>query len=329
MTATCLHVLIDRGLIDVDAPVAKYWPEFAHNGKGAVTVAMLMSHQAGLPLWEQELPKDALLDWALVTNALAEQAPIWEPGTGHGYHGMTLGFLEGELVRRVTGRSLGTFLRDEIANPLGADVWIGLPESEENRVAEVILSDFSASAVYAKMMAEPDWVGTKMFTNVGDAFSPGNIDARSYHAAEAPATGGLASARGLARLYAPLSVDGSVDGVRIVRPTALPGMRNIRSASSCDLMLRLATTFTLGFSKSWGARKDGPGNYAIIGEHAFGAPGMGGSMAFADGEARLSFGYTMNQCGGGVGLNDRGQSLIDAAYSARGYSSHKPGFWVR
>jgi CubicO group peptidase (beta-lactamase class C family) len=329
MAATCLHVLIDRGLLNVEAPVAYYWPEFAANGKGRVTVAMLMSHQAGLPLWQAEIPPGGLLDWTLVTSALAEQAPIWEPGTCHGYHGMTLGFLEGELVRRITGKSIGTFLREEIAEPLDADVWIGLPESEEERVAPIMLSDFSASAVYAKMLAEPSWVGTKMFTNVGEAFTAENIDSRAYHAAEAPATGGLASAQGLARLYAPLSLNGSIDGVRVVRPSALPGMRSIRSASSCDLMLRLATTFTLGFSKSWGVRQDGAGNYAIIGEDAFGTPGMGGSMGFADGNARMSFGYVMNQCGSGIALNERGQSLIDAAYRAVGFTSHEPGFWVR
>lgn len=330
MTATCMHVLIDRGLVDVDAPVARYWPEFAANGKADVTVAMVLAHQAGLPFWEEEIPKDGLLDWNLATSRLAQQAPLWEPGTRHGYHGMTHGFLVGEIMRRVTGKSVGRFLRDEVAQPLGADVWIGLPESEEPRVVPVILAPFDAnSAMFAKVLNEPDWIGARMLTNCGELFGPERINSRQFRAAESPATGGVCSAHGLARMYAPLAGDGSIDGVRIVSPRALPGMRRIRSASSCDIQLQIATTFTLGFSNSWGSRQRGEGNYVVLGERAFGTPGMGGSMGFADGEAQLAFGYVMNRLGVGVGLNERSQSLIDATYRAVGYSSSDTGQWVR
>ena len=331
MAATCMHILIDRGQLDVAAPVAKYWPEFAAAGKEAVTVRMVMSHQAGLPLWQQELPDHAFLDWNLVTQCLAEEAPVWEPGTGHGYHAMTLGFLEGEIVRRITGKSIGTFFREEIGEPLGADVWIGLPETEEHRVSDLILEEYTShSAFIAKAMREPDWIGNRMLGNVGgDTFSAENMNSRAYHEAEAPASGGIASARGLARMYAPLSLDGSIDGIRIVSPGSLPGMRTPCSASSVDLMLRMPTQFTLGYSKSWGARSDGGGNHVIMGENAFGAPGMGGSIGFADGDARMSFGYVMNLNRRGVGLYDRGQSLVDAAYRAVGFSSSDPGFWTR
>lgn len=108
LAATCLHVLADRGLIDFDAPVARYWPEFAANGKAGITVAMALSHQAGLPVWQAPLPQDALLNWDLAARRLADEPPLWEPGTAHGYHGLTIGWLEGELVRRVTGRTIGT-----------------------------------------------------------------------------------------------------------------------------------------------------------------------------------------------------------------------------
>ena len=330
MTAICMHVLIDRGLIDLDAPVAQYWPEFATNGKSDITVATVMSHQAGLPVWQAELPKDGLLDWDAAVRALAREKPIWEPGTCHGYHGTTIGFLEGELIRLVTGKTVGSFLREEVAGPLQADAWIGLPESEEPRVAEVSIVEADPnSAMFAKLMAEPNWVGWKLIHNTGGTNDPANINTRAYRAAENPSVGGVASARGLARLFSPFSRDGAVDGLRLVRPTALPAMRHPRSASDCDLMLRLPTTFSLGFAKSWGARKSGPGNHVIIGEQAFGAPGRGGSIGFADGEAKISFGYVMNRHGGGVGLNDRGQSLVDAAYRALGYTSSDPGCWVR
>jgi CubicO group peptidase (beta-lactamase class C family) len=330
LSATCLNVLIDRGELDIDAPVAHYWPEFAAKGKAGISVAMALSHQAGLPFWQTPVPKGGLLDWEFAVGALASEAPIWEPGTCHGYHGMTSGFIWGELVRRISGKSIGTFLREEIAAPLGCDVWIGLPEAEEHRVSHVVLADFDPnSKMFAKAIAEPHWQGGRMLDNCGELFSPQMINSRAFRAAEGPATGGVVSGHGLARLYAPLSLDGSLDGIRIVKESTLPGMRTARSASGIDLMLRLPTTFTLAFSKTWGRRQDGEGNYMILGEQAFGTPGMGGSIGFADGQARMSFGYTMNRLGPGVAINQRGQGLIDAAYRAQGFTSDQPGFWVR
>ena len=330
MAATCIHVLADRGLIDFEAPVADYWPEFAANGKEHITVAMALSHQAGLPCWQHPLPPGAFLDFDFVAQRLAQEVPIWEPGTAHGYHAVTIGVIEGELVKRITGRRIGEFLRNEVAGPLGADIWIGLPESEEARVAPLILSEGNpASPMAQKLMSDAEWYGWKLISNSGGDVSHESVNGRARHAAEIPAAGGLASARGLARLYAPLSLDGAVDGIRLVQPGALCAMRMTRSASDCDLLLQVPTTFTLGFSKSWGSRVLGPGEHVILGEHAFGTPGMGGSIGFADGEARMSFGYVMNRHGSGVGLNDRGQSLIDAAYRAMGFSQSPAGPWVR
>lgn len=257
-------------------------------------------------------------------------APLWEPGTAHGYHGLTIGWLEGELVRRISGRSLGTFFRQEVAEPLGADAWIGLPHAEHHRVAEMELpvADM-ASDFFRKIAEEPDWYGAKLVTNDGGDIRPGAVNGSARLAMEHPSAGGVTNARAIAHIYAPLSRDGGLGDVRLVSAARLPGMRMARSASSCDLILRLPTTFTLGFSKTWGARRLGPGSHVIIGEHAFGTPGFGGSLGFADGDAGLAFGYVMNRMGGGVGLNDRGQGLVDAAYRAAGYRTSEPGFWVR
>lgn len=328
MAATCMHMMAERGLLDFDAPVAKYWPEFAAKGKEGITVAMALSHQAGLPVWQAELPPRALHDFDLLVERLTAEAPVWEPGTTQGYHPVTIGVIEGELVRRITGQTIGAFLRDEIARPLGADIWIGLPESEEHRVATLYLSERNPnSPMMRKAASDPAWIGWSFINNVGG--DRDNVNLRERHAAEIPAAGGIATARGLARLYAPLSRDGGVDGVRLVQPASLHAMREVRSASDCDVLLRIPTTFTLGFSKSWGDRRLGSGQHVILGMNAFGTPGMGGSIGFADTEARMSFGYVMNRHGSGVGLNERGQGLVDAAYRSLGFTSSAAGCWVR
>lgn len=328
MAATCMHMLADRGLLDFDAPVATYWPEFAANNKQSITVGMVLSHQAGVPVWQDELPPRALHDFDLLAERLAAEPPVWEPGTTHGYHPVTIGVVEGELVRRVTGRTIGTFLREEVALPLGADIWIGLPESEEHRVATLYLSERDPrSPMMRKAASDPTWIGWRFLNNVGGDRE--NVNLRERHAAEIPAAGGIVTARGLARMYAPLSRDGAVDDVRLLQPTSLYAMREIRSASDCDVLLRIPTTFTLGFSKSWGDRRLGSGQHVILGKNAFGTPGMGGSIGFADTDARMSFAYVMNQLGSGVGLNERGQGLIDAAYRSLGFASTATGFWDR
>ncbi len=226
--------------------------------------------------------------------------------------------------------TIGAVFRRAVAEPLGADAWIGLPEAEHHRVSELELPAPDMSSSFFRTIAdEADWYGAKLATNDGGDIAPGAVNGPRRRAMEHPSAGGITHARGLAHVYAPLSLDGALGEVRLVSPDRLPGMRTVRSASSCDLILRLPTTFTLGFSKTWGARSLGPGNYVILGEHAFGTPGFGGSLGFADGEARLSFGYVMNRMGGGVGLNERGQGLVDAAYRAVGYRTSDPGFWIR
>lgn len=330
LAAVCMHMLADRGLIDFAAPIARYWPEFAANGKSHITVAMLMAHQAGLPVFQQPLPSGAFTDWTLVTNRLAAEPPVWEPGTQSGYHAVTLGFMQGEIVRRVTGCTIGEFLRSQVCEPLGAEAWIGLPDEHHHRVATASLDDPNpASGLYRKVTDEPASLAAKIVTNTGDDISPASINSPARRRAEIPAAGGIANARGLARIYAALANGGAIDGIRLVSAERLPLMRTVRAAAARDQILQVATTFTLGFSKSWGDRALGEGEFAILGEHAFGTVGMGGSVGFADGDAQLAFGYVMNRHGAGIGLNSRGQSLIDAAYRAVGYRSSAPGFWIR
>jgi len=140
-TALCAHMLVERGLLDLEAPVVRYWPEFGQAGKESIPVKMLLNHQSGLAAISEPLPAGALFDWELMIRALERQAPFWQPGTRNGYHGFTFGYLVGEVVRRVSGKSLGAFFREEVAEPLGLDFWIGLPEALENRVAPIIPAD--------------------------------------------------------------------------------------------------------------------------------------------------------------------------------------------
>src|SRR4051812_21771530 len=208
-TAMCANKLAQEGSLDVDAPAARYWPEFAAGGKGAIPVSFLLSHQAGLAWIDGEMTLEQALSWDPVVDALAQQVPHYEPGSQHGYHATTYGWLVGEIVRRVSGRSVGAYFRDEIAAPLGLDFWIGLPESEEPRVAPLVggladplISEDPEVAAFVDEIMGPE-------TNLGKAlFAPGNAltspdiwNSRALHAAEIPAANGIGDARSLARMY--------------------------------------------------------------------------------------------------------------------------------
>ncbi len=209
MTALTALLLADRGELDVHAPVAKYWPEFAANGKAAVTVAQVMAHSAGLSGWKAPLSKADLYDWDKVTSLLAAQPPFWEPGTAPGYHALTQGYLVGEVVRRITGRSLGTVFRTEIAEPLGADFHIGLPASEDHRVAELI------PPPPGQGMAEGDDLPELTANMSNNPRVPVEVtQTRAWRGAEIPAAGGHGNARAIARVHAILANGGEVDGRR-------------------------------------------------------------------------------------------------------------------
>lgn len=341
-TALCAHILIERGLLDLEAPVMHYWPAFGQAGKQAIAVKMLLNHQAGLPAISEPLPSGAFYDWEHMVQALERQAPFWEPGSRHGYHGFTFGYLVGELIRRVSGVSLGTFFRQEVAEPLGLDFWMGLPEAHEHRVAPVLPAPPPApgdpvSPMMQAIAANPTSLQAQLLLNTGGYMQPGpdgvfGFNSRAAHAAEMGAVGGLTNARGLAGMYAPLANGGRLKEVTLVNRDTLARMAAVSSASNQDASILLPTRFSLGYAKTVDNRRV-PGatedDSLILSEEAFGHPGFGGAIGFADPRARLSFGYTMNTMGQGSGLNARGQSLIDAAYLSLGYRSNAGGSWVK
>ena len=308
MTAVCAHVLADRGQLDFDKPVARYWPEFAAAGKGEIPVRQLLSHQSGLAGLSEPFPAEGVLDWTRFCAALAAQKPLWEPGTRSGYHAITFGHLVGEVLRRSDGRSLGAFFRDEVAAKLGAEFWIGLPESEEPRVVEMVPPDPPAP------LAEPPRPGDSNFELRRALANPSMTQAiantRAWRAAEVPAANGQANARGAARIMAALACGGSLDGVRLMRETSVE--RAI--AEQCygrDLVLG-PMRWGLGFML---ASKDLP---LSPNPRTFGHGGWGGSFAFADCDARVSGAYVMNRMSPGTTGDKRLGRLIRALYGGLG-----------
>ncbi len=329
-TAICAHILASRGQLDLDAPVAKYWPEFAQSGKENIPVKMLLNHQAGLPAVRETLPQGAYADWDLVVNALAKEEPFWEPGTRNGYHALTFGWLNGEVVRRVSGKSLGTFFKDEIAQPLGLDFWIGLPEDKESRVAPMIPAKPDPARRLFQELAKPGTIQALTMGNMGGYMGPPPMfDSRAAHAAEIGGAGGVTNARGLAGMYEPLALGGKKGNVELVNSETLARMGCVSSATGEDAVLIMPTRFALGFMKTMDNRKEPAGvqDSVLISEEAFGHVGAGGSFGFADPKAGMSFGYTMNKMGPGLSLNERGQSLVDAVYRGLGYQSDASGAW--
>jgi len=332
-TALCAHMLIDRGELDLNARVTKYWPEFGQNGKGEVTVAMMLNHSAGLPALREAVKPGGYYDWDYMCDRLAAEEPFWEPGTRNGYHMITFGWTVGELVRRVSGRSLGTFFREEVAEPLGIEFFIGLPPEHEPRVAPMVpwlpTPDAEPLPFNQALMSDPRSIQSLSLLNSG-GYSP---DAPEAYAAEIGGGGGISNARGLAGLYQPLANGGVTrDGrVRLLSAERVAQMSQVSMATQCDATLLAPTRFGLGFMRSMDNRHRPSGSMetAILGERAFGHAGAGGSIGFADPDCGLAFGYSMNRMGAGILLNPRGQSLVDATYRALGYRTDAPGFWAR
>jgi CubicO group peptidase (beta-lactamase class C family) len=311
-TALCAHVLASRGLLDIEAPVAEYWPEFATNGKERATVRMMLDHSVGVPVL-RETPPD-LTSWDDMVERLAAEAPFWEPGIRNGYHMINFGWTVGEIVRRVSGRSLGTFFQEEIARPLGLDFWIGLPAEELPRLAPMIsykptgnerLSEF-VQVLLSDRTSIPSLAVANTFAQ--------KMDTPEWYAAEIGGGGGITNARGLAGMYAPLAAD---DG-RLVDHATLERMRRVSTATNNDATLRIATRFALGFMVSMDNRARTETDSVILGEHAFGHVGMGGSLSFADPSLGLAMGYSMNNMGASILLNERGQTLANAVYDVLG-----------
>ncbi|MEU4746300.1 serine hydrolase domain-containing protein [Actinosynnema sp. NPDC023658] len=328
-TALCAHVLASRGELDLDAPVVRYWPEFGHGGKEGTLVRHLLAHQAGLTAVREPVPPGGMFDWELMTGLLARQEPFWEPGTRHGYHALTFGHLVGEVVRRVAGTSLAEFFEKEVSGPLGLDFWLTLPEDLEPLVAPTVPADRGEDVprMYVTAMTEPGSMQALLVGNTGGYVAASNT--REAHAAQYGAVGGMSNARGLAQLYRPLALGGEYNGVRLVDEEQVAVMSAVASAGF-DAMLLAPTRFSLGFLKSAGNRHLPAAERGVLmSEDAFGHSGMGGSLGFAAPAARMSFGYAMTRMGPGVGVNERGQSLVDAAYRALGHRRASDGTWFR
>jgi CubicO group peptidase (beta-lactamase class C family) len=303
-TAATVAWCVDRGLFAYRQPVADVWPEFAQAGKAAVTIAQVMSHQAGLPGFAAPTSEDDLFDQGLVAGRLASQAPVFPPGSANSYHAVTYGVLAAEIVRRASGRTLGEVFAEEIAGPLGADFHIGLAERDEPRVAE-LLAPKSPPDTAAMDLPPPARMALE--NPVQDPTRP---NLRAFRAAELPALNGQASARGVARLAAALAMVGTLDGVTLLSPAVIGEMAAI-AADRTDLML--------GFNPQWGMGVA----HNLIGVYGanprtFGHSGWGGSFGCADPDGRIAIGYVCNQMGSELVGDPRGSALAAAVYAALG-----------
>lgn len=311
-TALCAHLLIDRGQLALDDKVADHWPAFAQNGKAEVTVAQLLNHSAGLPALRAVVPDGGSYDFAAMAERLAAEAPFWDPGTRTGYEMTSFGWLVGEIVRRVSGKSLGTFFADEIAKPHDLDFWIGLPQSEEHRVAPVELNrpqpGEPLNPFISALMADPASIQHLATFNSGRA----NPNHRAFRAAELGGHGGVSNAKGLAGLLTPLA-NGAMLPDEIIADLARQ-----KSVTGLDQTLLIPSRFSHGFMLPM----DNCADYAFDGssllapDGAFGHVGLGGTLTLCWPKKRMAFGYCTNRHGPGMLLNPRGQSLLDAAVTA-------------
>jgi CubicO group peptidase (beta-lactamase class C family) len=330
MAAICAHQLIERGLLKIDAPVAEYWPEFAAAGKDRITVRWLLSHKAGLCGVRAPLPKNGLYDWQRMCDALAAEATWWTPGEGHGYHAFTFGFLVGELVRRISGESPGTFFRNNVAEPLGADFHIGLAAENDARTSDMYGISIGNKPVPAGSPATPppttgpfaefvrlmqDPASMQWAALLNPPMDRDAVNTRAWRAAEIPAVNGHGTARSLARIYGALARGGEIDGVRILEPQTI-AHATIEEASGPERLFcgAVPMRFGLGFVLS-----DESHRYSRLSPNprAFGHAGGGGSLGMADPDRKIGFGFTMNNMQ--VGMVSAGATpteLIDAFYGA-------------
>lgn len=331
-TAICAHMLAARGELDLDAPVVKYWPEFGANGKEKIPVRWLLSHQVGLPVIDSTLTFEEALAWDPVIRALEAQKPLWQPGTEHVYHSMTFGHLVGEIVRRISGKSLGKFFADEVAGPLGLNAWIGLPEEQERKMARVqYAKPFTLEEMTAGMIETTGLDAQTVTAWINAVWGPGSVQARAgefggalknfteyhtlraWHAAEIPAANMITDARSVARMYAATVSD--VDGVRLLDPATLERAIEVQTAKTrmhglppgLDIPANRSFNMSLGF---WRACPPMP----LVGPRSFGHPGSGGSVGFGDPDAEVGFGYVMNLWSFRIG-EPRARSLIAAVVS--------------
>jgi CubicO group peptidase (beta-lactamase class C family) len=300
--------LVGRGLLDLDAPVCRWWPEFAQGGKEAVTVRQLLAHQAGLPAVREVLPPRAMFDWKRMTGALAKQEPWWTPGTRHGYHVNTLGFLVGELVRRISGKSAGTFLREEFSAPLGADFHIGLAAEHHSRVADFVwLPELDLAPKYdpAKLTDDQLMMFHAYFNPQGSSGN-GLVNDAAWRLAEYPSTNGHATALGIAKVFGVIASGGAREGRRYVEADALREAA-CEQSSGIDAILGKPSRMGLGF------QLPGLSNPLLPNEGSVLHFGAGGALGFADPAAGIAFGYALNRMGPRF-ENPRPRALVRALY---------------
>lgn len=300
IAALLIARLVDRGKLDYGQPVASVWPEFGQAGKDEVTVEQALSHQAGLSGFPDEMDPAEWFDWDAICARLAAMAPLWPVGTASGYHPITFGYIAGEIFRRVEGRSMGTALREDLAGPLGLDLWIGLPDAEFGRVAELqrpsALPDFG----------EPNAATQAAFLTPWS--SPAGRGQADWRRMEIPSANGHCTAHGLARLMGALANGGWLDGEQVLSPALIAEASRERIRGQ-DLVLPFVMSWGAGFMRNEMVHPWGPGNAT------FGHSGWGGSCAFADPETGLAGAYVMNKQSTDLLGDQRARRLIDAAYA--------------
>ena len=311
--ALCAHMLIERGELDLKEKVTKYWPEYGKNGKKETTIEMILNHSAGLPALKTEVVEGGFLDWDYMIQLIENEKPFWEPGKETGYHMMTTGWLIGELIRRVNGKSLGEFFNNELVEPYGLNYWIGLPETEDKRVAEIIpfvpSSDDKPSGFASAFRNNKSSMQRLSLTNTGGY----DFNSKEAYRAELGAIGGITDARSLAKLLTPLAKNNE----ELLSRDTVKKLSESNIKTNIDSMLLFPTNFSNGFMLNMDNRTtfEGEGGSFIIGPNAFGHVGYGGSSAtFVDPDFKISFGYLTNKLGGEYLINNRAQSLINATY---------------
>lgn len=313
VAAAALLLLAQRGELDLDAPVGEYWPEFKAAGKERTLVRQLLAHRAGVPVLDRPLTPAEAADPEVGAAAVAAQAPVWKPGTDHGYHAQTFSWLTGELVRRVTGRGVGAWIADEIARPVGADLWLGLPEAERARVGRV--GPVAAPEAAGGLRTRPKRAVSEAYADPGSltrrafgAISPlPDENDPAYRAAALPASNGIATADGLARFYAALI--GEVDGGRRLFAPGTVELARAEQSAGPDRVLVVSTRFGLGYMLHGSASP-------MLSPASFGHPGRGGSLAFADPVSGIAFGYVTNGFRKSVTADPRAQALVRAVRTA-------------
>ncbi len=298
------HMLAQEGKLDFDAPVTDYWPEFAAEGKAGIPVRWLFCHKSGLAAIDRPLGLADVIAWKPCVDALAAQRPFWEPGTAHGYHAWTFGWLAGEVIRRAAGVSVGKFVAERITKPLKAEFWIGLPESLNARVAPVLppipAEPGTPPDPHAARIADPNSLAHKSWTN--PAIPPAAFNEYPFRSAEVPAGNGIGTARALSRLYA--ACIGEIDGVRLLEAETLE-LATRTQAHGEDLVQGYETHFGTGFQLAFPFRP-------MAGPGSFGHYGSGGSVGFAHNELGISFGYVMNQMRPVYGADPRTSGIVEA-----------------